>query len=179
MSHRKGGGEVEQHYKKEDTGQAKMREQISSSHHSRGASWEGSTHARSSSKGGWAQQHSSTHMGCPCLATLVFFFLPGHCGRHRWQRERERWGSGSSAVVHHMSCTKAFCWVCFRLASTASSPQARKGQPAFCACSASSLEARRTRPWCTRTPPQSLHPSGKTRASWGQRPPAEEPTSAP
>lgn len=178
MSHRKGGGEVEQHYKKEDTGQAKMREQISSSHHSRGASWEGSTHAHSS-KRGWAQQHSSTHMGCPCLATLVFFFLPGHCGRHRWQRERERWGSGSSAVVHHMSCTKAFCWVCFRLASTASSPQARKGQPAFCACSASSLEARRTRPWCTRTPPQSLHPSGKTRASWGQRPPAEEPTSAP
>lgn len=52
-----------------------MREQISSSHHSRGASWEGSTHARSSSKGGWAQQHSSTHMGCPCLATLVFFFF--------------------------------------------------------------------------------------------------------
>lgn len=139
------------------TGQAKMREQISSSHHSRGASWEGSTHARSS-KGGWAQQHSSTHMGCPCLATLVFFFFPGHCGRHRWQRERERWGSGSSAVVHHTSCTKAFSWVCFRLASIASSPQARKGQPAFCACSASSLEARRTWPWCTRTPPQSLHP---------------------
>lgn len=110
---------------------------------------------------------------------LCFFFLPGHCGRHRWQRERERWGSGSSAVVHHMSCTKAFCWVCFRLTSTASSPQARKGQPAFCACSASSLEARRTRPWCTRTPPQSLHPSGRTRASWGRRPPAEEQTSAP
>lgn len=54
-----------------------MREQISSSHHSRGASWEGSTHAHSS-KRGWAQQHSSTHMGCPCLATLVFFFFsPG------------------------------------------------------------------------------------------------------
>lgn len=128
---------------------------------------------------GVGHNNTAAHTWVVLVSPLLCFFLSGHCGRHRWQRERGRWGSGSSAVVHHMSCTKAFCWVCFRLASTASSPQARKGQPAFCACSASSLEARRTRPWCTRTPPQSLHPSGKTRASWGLRPPAEEPTSAP
>lgn len=107
---------------------------------------------------GVGHNNTAAHTWVVLVSPLLFFFFPGHCGRHRWQRERERWGSGSSAVVHHTSCTKAFSWVCFRLASIASSPQARKGQPAFCACSASSLEARRTWPWCTRTPPQSLHP---------------------